>query len=239
MDALRVDVWSDVACPWCWVGKRHLERAIAQFPHLVAVRWRAFELNPAAPPAVDPSVDYVERLARKYGATHAQAAAMIERMVQVGKAAGLDFRFDRVRPGNTFDAHRLLHWAHTQARQDALKERLFRAYMHEGQCVSDHSVLAQLAAEVGLDPEGAMTVLQSDDYTRAVRADEAEAMEIGVSGVPFFSVGGKYGVPGAQPPDVLLSVMRRAWDAAVEALDAQPAPSCDGDVCLPNAETGR
>lgn len=212
MRALRVEIWSDIACPWCWVGKRHLEAAIERFGHEVEVVWRAFELDPSAPRAHPPGTDYVQRLATKYRTTREQAQGMIDRMTRVGTDNGLDFRFDRARPGNTFDAHRLLHWAHEQGRQDALKERLFLAYMHEGKSVADHEVLVQLADEVGLDPERAQALLSSDEHAAEVRRDEATAAELGVTGVPFFVIGGRYAVPGAQPSELLLQALQQARD---------------------------
>lgn len=240
VNALRVEIWSDIACPWCWVGKRHLEAAIERFGHPVEVVWRAFELDPSAPRALEPSVDLVERLARKYGTSRGQAQAMIDRMTQVGATAGLDFRFDRAQPGNTFDAHRMLHWALEHGGlepQGALKERLFRAYMHEGRLVSDHAVLVELAVEVGLPADGAQAVLSSHDHAQAVRDDEALARELGVTGVPFFVIAGRYAVPGAQPTELLLQALQRAWSevgAAPELDDA--AEACGPDGCaIPTA----
>lgn len=207
-----MEIWSDIACPWCWVGKRQLEAAIERFEHEVEVVWRAFELDPAAPKAHPPGTDYVMRLAKKYRTTREQAQGMIDRMTQVGAEHGLDFRFDRVRPGNTFDAHRLLHWAGEHGQQDALKERLFSAYMHQGQSVAEHAVLVDEAAELGLPAERAQAVLSSDEFSAEVRGEQAMAMELGVTGVPFFVIGGRYAVPGAQPSDVLLRALRQAWD---------------------------
>lgn len=228
--ALSVEIWSDIACPWCWVGKRHLEAAKARFPHPVEIVWRSFELDPSAPRSQGTSVDYVERLARKYRATREAAQGMIDRMVRVGAADGLDFRFDRAKPGNTFDAHRLLCWAAEHGKQDALKERLFLAYMHEGRSVADHDELVALAADVGLPPEAARTVLESGGYADEVRAEEALATELGVTGVPFFVIGGRYAVSGAQPSELLLEAMQRAWND----LPVEPTASDAGEVCGPD-----
>lgn len=230
MAKLHIDVWSDIACPWCWVGKRHLERALADFPHEVEIRWRSFELDPAAPKSLPDDVDLVERLAGKYGTSRAGAQQMIDRMTNVGRDAGLDFRFGDVRPTNTFDAHRLLHWALSQGKQGALKERLMQAYMHEGRSVSDPAVLVELAEAVGLDPDGAQAVLSSDDHAADVRNDEALARQIGITGVPFFAVAERFAVPGAQPPDVLRQVLDRALADLPETVD-EPA---QGEVCGPD-----
>jgi predicted DsbA family dithiol-disulfide isomerase len=233
VSSLRVEIWSDIACPWCWVGKRHLEAAMARFPHPVEVVWRAFELDPHAPKAseTDPPVDYVERLARKYQTSRRAAQAMIDRMITIGLADGLEFRFDRARPTNTFDAHRLLGWAAEHGRQDALKERLFRAYMNEGRSISDPEVLVSLAAEVDLPPDGARVVLTSNAHADDVRAEQALAAQLGVTGVPFFVIGGRYAVSGAQPAELLLQALHRAWS------ETQPAPSVAtpaGEACGPD-----
>jgi len=229
MQKVRIEVWSDIACPWCWVGKRHLEEALDGFPHDVEVIWRAFELDPSAPRERD-DADLVQRLARKYGTSRAGAQQMIDRMTRVGKENGLDFRFDRVKPGNTFDAHRLVHWAATQGRQDAMKERLFVAYMQEGQSVGDHDVLVALATDVGLDEERARAVLAANDYADDVRAEELAAREIGVTGVPFFVIGGQYAVPGAQPAAVLREAMERSLDLA-DVTVPEDASLCGPDGC--------
>ena len=213
MPTLRIDIWSDIVCPWCYIGKRHLEQALARFPHKddVAIIWRAFELDPSAPRIRDTSQSHAERLAQKYGTTPAQAQARIDRMVDIAAKDGLEFRFDRIRPGNTFDAHRLLHLAHDRGKQDALKERMLRAYLTEGQAIGDRDVLATLAREVGLDEQEVHDVLESDRYASEVRNDEARARMLGINGVPFFVLAERLGVSGAQPADVLLGALERAW----------------------------
>ena len=231
MKPVRIEVWSDVACPWCWVGKRHLEEALQDFPHEAEVVWRAFELDPAAPRQLDDDVDLVERLAKKYGTTRAGAQQMIDRMTRVGAENGLEFRFDAVKPGNTFDAHRLLHFAAQHGKQDAMKERLFAAYMHEGKAVADRGVLADLAEEVGLDPEAVRASLATDAFTEDVRAEELQARQLGVTGVPFFAVAGRYAVAGAQPAALLRQILQRAYDE--DAAEPPPAED-DGAACGPD-----
>ena len=231
--SLRIDIWSDIACPWCYVGKRHLEQALARFPHKddVAIVWRAFELDPSAPKIRDASQSYAERLAGKYGTTPAQAQTMIDRMVDTAARDGLEFRFDRIRPGNTFDAHRLLHLAHERGKQDALKERMLRAYMTEGQAIGDRDVLAGLAREVGLDEQEVRDVLAGDRYASEVRQDEARARELGINGVPFFVLADRFGVSGAQPAEVLLGALERAWAERVKPVLETVA---EGAVCGPD-----
>lgn len=207
-DRMVVDVWSDVVCPWCRIGTVELDRAIAQFDGEVEVRLHSFELDPSAPPLREESL--AEQLGAKYGAGPEQVDAMFDGVRQRGAALGIDFRFDIARSGNTFDAHRLLHLAATHDRQGALSERLFRAYFSEGEAVGDPAVLERLATDAGLDAGEVRQVLDSDQFAAEVRADEEQARQLQVSGVPFFVIDGRYGVPGAQPAEVLLSALQQA-----------------------------
>jgi predicted DsbA family dithiol-disulfide isomerase len=233
---MQVDIFSDVVCPWCAIGKRRFEAALGQFEHAeeIEVVWRAFELDPNAPARREG--DYADRLARKYGMSREQAVAAHESLTATAAAEGLDFHFDRAQPGNTFDAHRLLHYAREAGPglQDALKERLFLAYFTEGEAIGDPETLVRLAAEVGLDRQQCLEILASDRYAAAVRADEREAHELEVTGVPFFVVDGKFGIPGAQDAETILSVLRRAW-AKAHPLEMAEVPAaggtCDGDSC--------
>src|SRR5580658_4730525 len=232
---MKVDIFSDVVCPWCAVGKRRFEAALQRFEHAdeIDVVWRAYELDPRAPIRRDG--DYADRLARKYGMTREQAVEANERLTAVAAAEGLDFHFERAQPGNTFDAHRLLHYAREAGPglQDALKERLFVAYFTEGAAVGDRPTLLRLAGEVGLDPEESAAVLAGDRYADEVRADESEAQELGVSGVPFFVVDGKFGIPGAQDADSILSVLQQAWAKShpLEMVETVAVGSADAGVC--------
>lgn len=233
MSPLRIDVWSDIACPWCYVGKRRLEAALAQFPRPVELVWRSFELDPGAPKLQDSAVSPAARLARKYGTSVPEAEAMLARMTTTAAADGLELHFDRLRSGNTFDAHRLLHLALADGHQDALKERLFRAYFSEGLALGEPGVLARLAAEVGLDPARVAQVLASDEYADDVRADEAEAHSIGVRGVPFFVLGGSHAVSGAHPAASLRAALEAAWTARQghDEHESDAAGVCGPDGC--------
>jgi predicted DsbA family dithiol-disulfide isomerase len=224
MPKLRVDVWSDLACPWCYVGKRRLESAIGRLPSPgdVEVVWRSFELDPEAPRVRRARTSYAERLARKYRASLDQANAMIARMTSVGAAEGLTFRFDRVRPGNTFDGHRVLHLARERGVQAAVKERLMRAYFTEGEAIGDRKALARLSGEAGLDPDEVRRVLAGDAYADAVRADEGEARRHDVHAVPFFGIADAYGLTGAQPVETMHASLLQAWTEAPE----RATPSC-------------
>ena len=236
MKRLRVDVWSDVACPWCYIGKRRLEAALSEFPHAseVEVVWHAFELDPSAPRTQPTDMSMAARLAKKYGNTVREAEVMIQRVVDVAKTDGLTFRFDRIRPGNTFDAHRLIHLGKERGKQDAVKERMLRAYMTEGEAIGEKATLASLAVSAGLDADEATALLEGDLYEKEVRQEEAEAAEIGIRGVPFFVFGEKYAVSGAQPKEVLLGALDRAWSE----LPPKPLTQlAEGAVCGPDGCT--
>lgn len=223
MTRLSVHVWSDIACPWCYVGKRRFEAALARFPERAQVdlRWRAFELDPRAPSERDPSQSYAERLAAKYRRPVAQAEEMIQAMTRTAAAEGLDFKFDRIRAGNTFDAHRLIHLAQERGLQGDAKERLLRAYFTEGRSPSDRETLVDLGVEIGLDRSEVAAMLASDHGAREVRADEAEAHQLGIQAVPFFVIG-RHGVAGAQPADTLVRVLTEAWTEALPTGSVRP-----------------
>jgi predicted DsbA family dithiol-disulfide isomerase len=229
---LRIDVWSDIACPWCFVGKRRLERALGDFPHAdeVEVVWRAFELDPSAPAERDPGVSHAHRLAKKYGMSVEQAQQRSEQLRQTARGEGLSFDFEHIRSGNMFDAHRLVHLGRERGLQDAVKERFLSAYLEQGQLLSDHGTLLRLAVEAGLAENEVADVLASDQFTEEVRVDEAEARELGISGVPCFVLDGRYAVSGAQPPQALLSVLHQAWN---ELEQAEPAYA-EGAACGPD-----
>lgn len=206
---MQVEIWSDVVCPWCYIGKRRFEAALARFPDRgqVEVRWRSFQLDPSAPAL--PEGTLIDRLAEKMGG-HDAAVAANARLTVLAAAEGLRYRLDEARPGNTFDAHRLLHLARERGLQDVAKERLFAAYFTEGAAIGDRDTLVRLAGEVGIDETEARAVLEGDCYADEVNADQREALELGATGVPFFVIDRRYGVPGAQSADVLLSALETA-----------------------------
>jgi len=206
-----VEIWSDIACPWCYIGKRRFEAGLERFEHRddVKVTWRSFELDPGAPH--ERTGDRAERLAQKYGMTVEQAREAEQQLTGVAAGEGLSFRFDIARSGTTFDGHRLVHLAEAHSLQDAMKERLLRAYFTEGELISDHDTLVRLAAEVGLDEQEVRELLAGDRYADEVREDERTARELGISAVPTFVVDRKLGASGAQPPDALLDLLRQGW----------------------------
>ena len=212
-----VEIWSDVVCPWCYLGKRRFESALARFEHRddVEVVWRSFELDPNAGPSS--TVPPAERLAAKFGMSVEDAQANHDRLTALAAEDGLEYHLDTTKGGNTFDAHRLIQLGKARGIQDAVKERLMRAYFTEGEHVDDHETLVRLAADAGLDAGEARAVLASDDYADAVREDEELARRIGINGVPFFVLGRRYGVSGAQTTDVLLEALDKSWEALAAA----------------------
>ena len=232
---MKIEIWSDIACPWCYIGKRRLERALAARPggrevggEEVEITWRSFELDPGAPPAREESLE--EILSRKYGMSLEKARQMQAHVAAVAAEEGLAFHFDAVKPGNTFDAHRLIHLAASEGRQGEMKERLLRAYFTEGIRVGDRSALAEIAADVGLDAEEARAALASDRYAEDVRRDQARARELGIGGVPFFLFNGELDVSGAQPPEVFAQVFAELG-AQEHAAGASAGPACDDEGC--------
>ncbi len=226
---MNVEIWSDIACPWCYVGKRRLEAALAAFEHTdqVTVTWRSFELDPGAPS--ERPEDAAGHLARKYGRTREQAEQMHATMTGVAAGEGLEFRFDRLRLGNTFDAHRLVHLAAAHDRQDAMKERLMRGYLSEGELMSDHAALTRLAIEVGLDGDEVRETLATDRFAAEVREDERTASSLGISAVPMFVADRALGASGAQSPEVLLDFLRQGWDRRPAVPEV-----VGGEVCGPD-----
>ncbi len=208
---LRIDVWSDLVCPWCYLGKRRLERALSGFAHRaeVEVVHHAFELDPSRPRGR--TFDRVASLAQKYGLTPERARAMEEEMERRAAGDGLEYHLLDGVVGNTFDAHRLIHLARERGLADAALERLYRAHFTENRSIFDAASLSVLGAEVGLDRDEALRALEGDVHAAAVRADEETARELGVTGVPFFVLGGRYSVSGAQPAEVFAGALQQAW----------------------------
>lgn len=212
---VRIEAWSDVACPWCWLGKRHLEEAARREGIPLELELRSFELNPQ-PRASEPAKPY---LARRLGG-EARVAAAHERLAAMGRAVGLAYDFDRALVANTFDAHRVHHLAKARGRGDAVVERFLRAYHAEGADLADHATLRRLASEAGLWAAEVDEVLASDRFAKEVRTDQAAAIGLGISGVPFFVIEGKWAVSGAQPVEAFAQALRQVH--AAMARDAPP-----------------
>jgi predicted DsbA family dithiol-disulfide isomerase len=210
---MRVDIWSDLVCPWCYVGKRRFEKALERFDHRadVEVVHRSFQLNPAAPR--DRTSDRREMLMQKYRLSPAQVEEMDARMTQVAAAEGLEFQLQGTVTGNTFDAHQLVHLGRERGMQDPVVERLYRAYFTEQRSLFTPESLLDLAADAGLDRDEAADVLRSNRYAEAVAADIATARRLGATGVPLFVADDRYGISGAQAPEAFLDVLQRASGA--------------------------
>jgi len=224
---MDVEIWSDIACPWCYIGKRRFEAALARFEHRDEVRltWRSFELDPAAPP--ERQGERAARLAEKYGISVERAREMERQMTETAAGDGLEFRFDIARSGTTFDAHRLVHLAAEHGLQDAMKERLLAAYFSQGELMSDPETLVRLAGEAGLDGDEVREMLAGDRFAEAVREDERTAHAFGISAVPTFVVDRKLGASGAHPPDALLELLREGWSRREPA----PVVVSGGEAC--------
>lgn len=239
---MKVEIWSDFMCPFCYIGKRRFEAGLQQFAGKdhVEVVYRSFELDPNAKRDVDHDVH--DMLANKYGMSRERAKAMNDDLTKQAAAVGLTYHFDTMILTNTKDAHRLALFAAKYGKMEAMTERLLKAYFTESKHIGDHTTLAELAAEVGLDPKEAAEMLASDQFTQEVRSDEQEATQLGVRGVPFFVINRKYAVSGAQSPQVFAQALQQAWDEDHPKLtvlnetegSAQNAACADG-VCNPAA----
>lgn len=236
---VRIDVWSDILCPFCHLGRRHLELALEQFEHAdeTHVVWHSFQLDRNAP-AVDVTPQ-VERVAQKYGTPVEQMEAQHERMAADAAAVGLDFRWRELRGGNSYDAHRLVHFARSVGREDEVTARVMRAWYSEGAAIGDHDTLVRLAVEAGLEEAAVRDLLAGDDFGIDVRTDEALAGQIGITSVPTFVLDQKYGVTGAQPVEVLLQSIRQVWDLqGTEPEEVAGGGGCGGGCCGGACGTG-
>ncbi|WP_326676625.1 DsbA family oxidoreductase [Streptomyces sp. NBC_01237] len=230
---MRVEIWSDIACPWCYIGKARFEKGLAEFAHRdeVEVVHRSFELDPGRTKGDTALV--IDMLAQKYGRTREEAASMEANVAANAQAEGLGYHTEGRDHGNTFDIHRLLHLAKARGRQDELLTLAYRANFAEERSVFDDDELVRLAVEAGLDGEEARAVLADPEaYADDVRADEREASELGANAVPFFVLDRRYGISGGQPSEVFLKALEQAWkDRPVTALTAigEDGAACDPD----------
>lgn len=234
---MLVEIWSDVVCPWCYIGKRRFEAALERFEHRaeVEVRWRSFELDPRAP--FRRSGTMADHIATKYGMSSDEAAARLESLNRLAAKDGLDYDLARTQGGNTLDAHRLIHLGYEKdaATGAATKEALLKAYFTDLQPVSEPDVLVEVGARAGLDGADVKAMLDSDRYVADVREDEMEANRLGCTGVPFFVIDRAFAIPGAQDVDTFLLTLQRAWGrshpAEPETVVAGEANACTDDEC--------
>lgn len=203
---IKIHIWSDINCPFCYIGKRHLEAALEKFKDdQVEIEWKSFELDPTANPPKGANAE--ELLAKKYGRDIKWAKEMNANMTAMAQKAGLHFKMDKLVPANSFNAHRIIHLAKKSGKQDEMKEALLNAKFVEGKDISDNETLVSVASSVGVSESDARRVLNSEEFSSEVRHDEQEARELQISGVPFFVFNNKYAVSGAQPPEAFLEVL--------------------------------
>ena len=233
---LKVQIWSDVMCPFCYIGKRKLEDALSQFENqdAVEIEWKSYQLDPNF--IASPDDNTVDHLAEKYGRDRDWAQSMVENTAQQAKTVGLDFHFEKAILANSFNAHRLAHLAKKHNLGNELEELLFKAYFTDGKDVNDLNTLTELGLEVGLQAEEIQQVLHSNAYAKEVEQDIKQANEIGVKGVPFFVFDNKYAISGAQPATAFLQTLEKVWeegkfDSKVTLLNTSTENSCDINGC--------
>ncbi len=233
---LKIQIWSDIMCPFCYIGKRRIEEALSLFEHkdTVEIEWKSFQLDASFIPSPEDNV--VEHLAEKYQKGTDWAQTMLDNMTQNAKTAGLDFHFEKAVLANSHHAHRLLHLAKKHHLANELEELLFKAYLTDGKDLNNLNTLIELGIEVGLEAETVAQVLQSTDYSNEVKQDIQEANAIGVRGVPFFVFDNKYAISGAQPASVFLETLEKVWqegqfDSKVTLLNTTTDNSCDINGC--------
>ncbi|UQD52232.1 DsbA family oxidoreductase [Bacillus methanolicus] len=242
---MKIEIWSDFVCPFCYIGKRRLEQALAQFPYKdqVEIEYKSFELDPNAPKESDKNIH--ELLAAKYRMSVEQAKRSNEGIKQHAASVGLDFHFDTMKPTNTFDAHRLAKFAKKNGKEAEITEKLLYAYFTESKHIGDHETLADIAEAAGLDRQEALNVLQDKNaYANDVRIDEAIAQQYGIRGVPYFVINQKYAISGAQPMETFVNALQKVWqeessapkfqDLSTEA--AEDASCVDGNCAIPNRQ---
>lgn len=233
---MKVEIWSDVMCPFCYIGKRKFEIALAQMPDSVTIEvtWKSFQLQPDL--VTDPSKNTITHLAESKGWTMDYTRQAIGHVMQMAEGVGLYYNFDKAVVANSFDAHRLSHYATTMGKGNEMEEELFKAYFVDGKNTADHATLTALAVHIGLDEQAVKEVLQSDKYATEVRQDIYEASQVGVTGVPFFVFNNKYAVSGAQDSKVFLEVLQKAFAEWKSANPTTILEVKEGTVCTPKGE---
>ena len=216
---MKVEVWSDIMCPFCYIGKRNYEAALEQFVdrNSVEIEWHSFQLDPTIPAHTEKKASVYQYLADRKGISYEQSVKMHERIIHTAKAAGLTYHLDKAIVANSYDAHKMIQLAKTKGLGDAAEERLFRAYFTEGADMGDPEQLLKLGKEIGLTEADILGALESDEYAYLVKQDIQEAQSIGVTGVPFFVFNRKYAVSGAQPPQIFLQTLEQSfkeWERA-------------------------
>lgn len=227
---MRIDIWSDVVCPFCYIGKKRLEHVAGQAGIELEVHWHSFELDPNAP--ASHTTSNTERLAEKYGRTIEQTIQMQRNIAEMAKQEGIDFQWEKANSGNSFNAHRIIHLAQSKGLGNEAKEAFFHAYMTEGLAIGEREVVEEIASRIGLDHAEVEYVLDNDVFADFVRHDESLATELNITGVPFFVVNQKYGLSGAQPREVFLQALQSAKAELDTDIQQSPnAGTCTDDSC--------
>lgn len=236
VDNMKIEIWSDFVCPFCYIGKRRLEEALESLPDdaEVDIQYKSFELDPDAKTETTPVMH--EKLAKKYNQSLEQTKEMTSSMEEQAKAVGLDFRFDQMIPANTFEAHRIAKFAEEQGKSHAVTERFLSAALTEGKNIGDSETVYNLAVEAGLPAGEVEQILNGDDYEESVREEEREAYQLGVQGVPFFVINRKYAVSGAQPKETFEDALKQVWEEergtpAFTSLNSKQGSTCSEDGC--------
>ncbi|MDP9888468.1 DsbA family oxidoreductase [Pseudarthrobacter enclensis] len=230
---MKIEIWSDVACPWCFIGKRRFEAALAAFPHrdAVDVVWRSYQLDPTLPEHYDGTE--LEYLSSRKGMPARQVSEMFDHVAAQAKGEGLDYHFDQVVVANSFTAHRLIHLAAAHGQQDAAKERLLSDHFEHGKDIGSRGYLSALAGDLGLPADEVEQLFTTDKYSDEVRHDFQEARALGISGVPFFVIDRKFGLSGAQPTETFTAALNQAWQDAnpLVLVNSSEAEACGPDGC--------
>ncbi|MBT2514179.1 DsbA family oxidoreductase [Arthrobacter sp. ISL-30] len=233
---MKIEIWSDVACPWCYIGKRRFEAALAEFPHAdsVKVQWRSYQLDPSLPEHYDGTE--LEYLSSRKGLAPEQVRQMFSHVAQQAKGEGLNYKFDDVVVANSFTAHRLIHLAAAHSKQDLAKERLLSDHFEHGKDIGSKDYLTALGIELGIDAREVAELFTTDKYSNNVRHDFAEARTLGITGVPFFVIDRKYGLSGAQPTALFTKALEQAWQEAhpLIAVGSSAVGSSSGEACGPD-----
>ncbi|PAU93909.1 disulfide bond formation protein DsbA [Aliifodinibius salipaludis] len=213
---MKVEIWSDVMCPFCYIGKRRFENALKNFEYAdeVKIKWRSFQLNPDM--ETDPNANINEYLAKAKGWSLEQAQQMNQRVTDMAADEGLEYNMDQAVVANSYDAHRLAQFSKDRGKADEMEEALFNAYFTDGKNIADHQTLIGLAKDIGIDPTEAQSILESDKYANAVDHDIQLAQNINITGVPFFLFDQKFGVSGARETEVFLKALKQSWNAQLQ-----------------------
>jgi predicted DsbA family dithiol-disulfide isomerase len=231
---MKIEIWSDVACPWCYIGKRRFEAALAEFPHrdAVEVKWRSYQLDPTLPEHYDGTE--LEYLSTRKGMAPAQVSQMFDHVTEQAKGEGLDYRFDQVVVANSFTAHRLIHLAAQHGQQDAAKERLLSDHFEHGKDIGSAEYLTELGLALGLNAGDVAELFTTDKYADDVRFDFEEARALGITGVPFFVIDRKFGLSGAQAAETFTAALNQAWQENNPLVLVNAADGSDGEACGPD-----